>query len=129
MKQVQRLTENLEELGHLVFSYVKDTRNFVPSEELNKQSALFTPGTDWKNNKDLRLLFERLLSGLEASDVVVLLLPAGKTSHIEAGIAYGLNKHLVLIGEPEKPETHYQIFDEEHATIEEYVAALRKVSG
>ena len=57
--------------------------------------------------------------------LIILLLPAGKTSHIEAGIGYGLDKKMILIGEPET-EPHYLIFDKWHKTIEEFLADLKK---
>lgn len=51
---------------------------------------------------------------------MILLLPAGTSAHIEAGIAFGLGKKLILIGKPEKPETLYFIFDEYYGTIESF---------
>ena len=53
-----------------------------------------------------------------------MLLPAGNSVHMEAGIAYGWGKKLVLIGEPEKPETLYLVFQERYKNIEEFLAAI-----
>lgn len=68
--------------------------------------------------------FERDLEGLKNADTVVLLLPAGTSAHIEAGIAFGMGKKLILIGEPEKPETLYYIFGERYKTPEEFLATI-----
>ncbi len=68
--------------------------------------------------------FQDDLNGLKNAETAILLLPAGTSAHIEAGIAYGLGKHLILIGEPEKPETHYLIFDERYRDIEEFLATV-----
>jgi hypothetical protein len=68
------------------------------------------------------------MEGIAGCDIVVLLLPAGETSHIEAGIAYGLSKRLVLIGEPPVVKTHYLIFNEWHKTIEDYIRSLRNAA-
>jgi hypothetical protein len=125
MKQVQYLTENLHALGHEIFSYVDDQRNFVPQKELTQPAELFLPGDDWMQRPVLRQMFEKDMAGLAACEVMILLLPAGETSHIEAGIAYGLGKKMVLIGMPEQVKSHYLIFGAWYKTIEEYIAAIR----
>lgn len=126
MKQVQYLTENLLSLGHQVFSHVKDSRNFVPTNELKKPDDLFAGGDDWRKRDELRKIFEHDLTGLEESDVFIMLLPAGKTSHIAAGIAYGFGKHLILIGNLDYAESHYFVFDADFKTIEDYISTLKK---
>jgi hypothetical protein len=125
MKQVQYLTENLHALGHDIFSYVNDKRNFVPKKDLEQPAEVFKAGDDWQTRPALRAMFEKGMEGLANCDIAVLLLPAGETSHIEAGIAYGLAKKLVLIGEPPVVKTHYLIFSEWHKTIEDYIKSLR----
>lgn len=42
----------------------------------------------------------------------MLVLPAGKAAHIEAGIAYGLGKKCYAIGEYEATDTLYNIFEQ-----------------
>lgn len=125
MKAVQYLTENLHALGHEVFSYVGDQRNFVPQATLASPDEAFNPGDDWRERPKLRELYEKDTEGLVACDTMILLLPAGETSHIEAGIAYGLAKKLVLIGQPATAKTHYLIFDQWFKTIDEYITSLR----
>ncbi len=129
MKQVQYLTENLHALGHEIFSYVDDKRNFVPKKELEQPAELFKAGDDWRTRPSLKALFEKNMAGLASCDVMVLLLPAGETSHIEAGIAYGLSKKMILIGQPPVVKTHYLIFGEWYKTIEEYITALRAATS
>lgn len=41
----------------------------------------------------------------------LLVLPAGKSAHIEAGIAYGLGKKCYAIGEYDVTDSLYLIFD------------------
>ena len=53
-----------------------------------------------------------------------MLLPAGSSVHMEAGIAYGLGKPLILIGEPEKPETLYLVFNERYKSIDEFLKTI-----
>jgi hypothetical protein len=55
---------------------------------------------------------------------VILLLPAGLAAHIEAGVAFGMNKKLILIGEVEKPEILYLMFQERYKDIESFLDTI-----
>ena len=57
-------------------------------------------------------LFYNDLEGEKNSKNLLLVLPAGKAAHIEAGIAYGLGKKCYAIGEYETTDTLYNIFEE-----------------
>ena len=59
----------------------------------------------------VRTIFEHDLDGLKKSENFLLVLPAGKSSHIEAGIAYGLGKKCYAIGEYDVTDSLYLIFD------------------
>ena len=56
-------------------------------------------------------LFNMDLEGEKNSSNLLLVLPAGKAAHIEAGIAYGLGKKCYAIGEYEATDTLYNIFE------------------
>ncbi len=116
LKDIESLSDNLVSLGH---SVVNDTKSKRPE-------ALFTPGDDWRGRTELRKIFEENVTGIEESDTIILLLPAGATAHISAGIGYGFGKRLILIGSPKAAEAQYFIFNEDHKTIEEYIASLKK---
>lgn len=64
---------------------------------------------------------------IDRSDVIVLVLPAGKSAHLELGYARGLGKttYILLDGDPERYDIMYKfatdIFDNE----EELIVALR----
>ena len=59
----------------------------------------------------MRTIFEHDLKGEKNSDNFLLVLPAGKSAHIEAGIAYGLGKKCYAIGEYDVTDSLYLIFD------------------
>ncbi|WP_041138276.1 hypothetical protein [Beduini massiliensis] len=59
----------------------------------------------------VRILFENDLKGIKSSEKFLLVLPAGKSAHIEAGIAYGLGKKCYAVGEYEVTDSLYLIFD------------------
>lgn len=55
-------------------------------------------------------LFNNDLDNLKKSKNLLLVLPAGKSAHIESGIAYGLNKDCYALGEYENTDSLYNIF-------------------
>lgn len=74
-------------------------------------------------------LFHEDLAGEKASKNFLLVLPAGKAGHIEAGIAYGLGKKCYAIGEFDATDTLYNIFDEIFANesdLEEFIKSFSK---
>ena len=79
---------------------------------------------DFWNDSNHKNLFETDMEGLRNADTVVMLLPAGMATHMEAGVAYGLGKKLILIGEVEKPETLYHMFEERYKDIDSFLLTL-----
>ncbi len=71
-------------------------------------------------------LFKQDMEGEENSKNFLLVLPAGKAAHIEAGIAYGLGKKCYAIGEYESTDTLYNIFEEIFTDENELDNFLRK---
>lgn len=74
----------------------------------------------------IRIIFEDDLNGLKSADNLIMVLPAGKSSHIEAGIAYGLGKKCYAIGPYEKTDSLYLIFDKIFADTDEMRAYFRR---
>jgi hypothetical protein len=70
------------------------------SNQLKSRGYIHT--YDWTQNKkastieDLKLVGHQEKNAVEEADFIVVLLPAGKGSHIEFGIALGLNKKIIL---------------------------------
>ena len=64
-----------------------------------------------------------------AAENLLLVLPAGNSGHIEAGIAYGMGKKCYAIGEYEATDSLYNIFDtifNNEAELTEFLANYRK---
>ena len=69
-------------------------------------------------------LFNSDMKGEKNSKNLLLVLPAGKAAHIEAGIAYGLGKKCYAIGEYDATDTLYNIFDtifKDKTELEEFI--------
>ena len=64
-------------------------------------------------------IFNEDLESEKSSMNFLLVLPAGKSGHIEAGIAYGMGKKCYAIGEYEETDSLYNIFDRIFANEEE----------
>lgn len=74
-------------------------------------------------------LFHNDLEGEKNSKNLLLVLPAGKAAHIEAGIAYGLGKKCYAIGEYEATDTLYNIFQEIFSNKDDLEQFLKEYSN
>ena len=79
---------------------------------------------DWRNDQYVRKVFESDMDGEINSKVFVMLQPTGKSCHIEAGVAYGLGKRCILIGEQKEAESLYLIFSESYDTVNEFLETI-----
>lgn len=95
-----------------------------PSGPAEDQMRVMESHPDFLNDPVHKAHYETDLAGLKGAETVILLLPAGTSAHIEAGIAFGLGKKLICIGTPEKPETLYYIFSEHYATPEDFLHTI-----
>lgn len=119
------LVRKLKEKGKTCYNFCEmpaDPDN--PDAHPEKQMEVFESLKDFFNDKHFRKIFERDLDGLKNAEKVIMLLPAGTSAHMEAGIAYGLGKPLILVGEPEKPESLYLVFTERYADMDEFLKSV-----
>jgi len=119
------LIEKLKEKGKTCYNFCDtpaDKNN--PEAHPEEQMKVFEDTQDFFNNEYFKKIFEKDLEGLKNAQKVIMLLPAGNSVHLEAGIAYGLGKPLILIGEPEKPESLYLIFKERYKNIDEFLETI-----
>lgn len=120
--QCELLIKKLEEKGKSCYNFCAfpaDPNHSSASPE--EQMKVFEGVKHFFNDPHFQETFHRDLMGLKNAERVILLLPAGTSAHIEAGIAFGLGKPLILIGEPSKPETLYLIFKERYKTIDDFI--------
>lgn len=59
------------------------------------------------------------------SENLLLVLPAGKSGHIEAGVAYGMGKKCYAIGEFDATDSLYNIFEEIFENENELIEFLK----
>jgi hypothetical protein len=124
--QVELLVRELKKRGKTCYNFSEipaDPEN--PDAHPEEQMKVAEKTEDFFNDPQHKYSFKKDLSGLKNAKKVIVLLPIGNSAHIEAGIAYGLAKPLILIGEPEKPETLYLIFQERYDTIDDFLKTVK----
>ncbi len=119
------LVAELEKRGKSCYNFCSKPANLdCPTASADEQMQALERTQNFFEDPYIKQIFQVDLDGLKQAETVIMLLPAGTSVHMEAGIAYGLGKKLILIGEPEKPETLYLIFKERYPTIEHFLATL-----
>ncbi len=124
-QNIQRLVVGIESKGYSCYNFLNipatpDTPDLPWDEQMNISES----DPDFWNSSHYRETFETDISGLKNADTIVMLLPCGLAAHMEAGLAFGLNKKLILIGEVEKPETLYLMFNERYPDIESFLETI-----
>ncbi|MCL2038262.1 nucleoside 2-deoxyribosyltransferase domain-containing protein [Candidatus Saccharibacteria bacterium] len=118
--------------GHSCFSFIENDWShhkgykFSTSDENTIEETMRQAEALPIDSLELKEIFDRDLAGLKNSDAVVLALPGGTSSLIESGIAFGLGKKLYAVGEFDKAETLFQIFDEIFSSVDEFKKFLKE---
>ena len=72
-------------------------------------------------------IFNEDMEAEKNSNNFLLVLPAGKSGHIEAGVAYGLGKKCFAIGEYDSTDSLYNIFEEIFSNEEELENYIKNI--
>ena len=121
-ENIQRLVKGIEEKGYSCYNFLH--KPVLPDQDhlsWEEQMEILEAHTDFWNDPIHKDHFETDLEGLVNAETVVMLLPCGKAAHMEAGVAFGLKKKMVLIGEVENPETLYLMFTEHYPDIKSFL--------
>ncbi len=122
---IQKLVDGIESKGYSCYNFLDiPATPETPDLPWEEQMDISESDPNFWNSSHYRETFERDMESLKNADIIVLLLPAGLAAHMEAGVAFGLNKKLILIGEVEKPETLYLMFSERYPDIESFLASI-----
>lgn len=126
---VLELAKKIRAAGKTVYAFIESkpsTEHVEKLEDSDTETAMqsFEAIPDWRNDSRVKDIFETDMTALKNSDALVLLLPAGKSAHMEAGTAYGLGKQTIVIGEQKETESLYLIFDEFYDSIDHFIASV-----
>ena len=122
--QIQELTEKLRARNKTVYSFLEGKAAGKYSGQNAEEFMKKFEKKDWQKDLYVKAVFNEDLDGLKNSKSFILLLPAGNSCHLEAGIAFALNKKCILIGEAEKAESLYLIFKENYKDINSFLKVL-----
>ena len=111
-ENILKLCEIFDELNISYYCFLKN-------EESHKEAGLDMYDNNLADkfealgleDPSVRIIFEHDLDGLKNSENLLLVLPAGKSAHIESGIAYGLSEKCYAIVEYDVTDSLYLIFD------------------
>jgi hypothetical protein len=92
------------------------------TENVEERMKIFE-GLDLKSEPVLKI-FNEDLEAQKVSKNFLLVLPAGKAGHIEAGISYGMGKKCYAMGEFDATDSLYNIFEtifKDETELEEFL--------
>ena len=145
-----RTKTNIYIIGALKNSRIPEIGNRLRSEGYDVMDEWFTPGAEadinWQKYEKLRgRTYKEALRGRAATniflfdkayinlaDIVIMVMPAGKSAMIELGYAKGRGKkaYILLDGmEPEKYDVMPNFADQIFTTEDELIAELRRING
>ena len=99
-------------------SYANESASTEEKQEVFESLGL-------KSETVLRI-FNEDMEAEKNSENFLLVLPAGKSGHIEAGVAYGMGKKCYAIGEFDATDSLYNIFEEICSSKEELKSFLEQ---
>lgn len=123
-ESVIELLKKLRDKEKLVYYCMETDPYHSIDDDPEKTMRHIETTKNWRTNKMIKDIYLKDKLALEYSQTLLLLLPAGKSAHLEAGMAYGMGKKCILIGEIEKPESLYLLFNKHFKTIDDFIDSL-----
>lgn len=127
-ENILALLEMMRAKGKRVYCFLEteESHTYVGDLDCDPEAAMkqFEATQDWWHDPKVRAVHERDMHALRVSERFVLLLPAGKSGHMEAGAAYGMGKECFVVGEQKEAETLYLCFTGHFDTVEAFVENL-----
>jgi hypothetical protein len=124
-EKVLELINKIRSKDKTVFSFIETDPYHDMKEDGEEIMKEFESIDNWRENRMVKFLFKKDMKGIRNSKEFIMLLPIGKSGHIEAGVAYGLGKKCILIGQQKETESNYLIFSKVYSTIDDFVESLK----
>ena len=126
---VRALAMELRKLGHEVYDFT-DPENFIDGVDGFAFDAIDVVGKprneiDWlefSQTPEAQLSCDTDKAGLDWSEILILLLPCGRSAHLEAGIAFGQGKPVIIYGDlpPGEFECIYNLTPHRYSSTERH---------
>jgi len=121
-KEVKKILDTVRASGKTAYCFIENLYedSKVEFKQDDSIESIMSKLESLPSDDDfIKHIFENDMLAEKESDNFLLVLPAGISGHVEAGVAYGLGKNCYAIGVPEKTETLYQIFNETFSSVDE----------
>ncbi len=124
-------------VGHEVYDFRNPSED-VPEGDQGFHWSDIDPGwLSWSPSEFIDALdhplaldgYERDYEALESADVVVLVMPCGRSAHLELGFAVGQGKPTVILLSDGEPELMYKMVRSLVTSVEEVIIALDHFSN
>ena len=116
------MSDELKKRGFGVYSFVESGANLTTGRSIEEEASTFGEALqNWESDQRIKKIFDSEIEGLKKSDALILVEPAGHSSLLEAGVAYGMGKKVALIGHVERPEIIYFICDRFYPTMNDFL--------
>lgn len=118
---IKPVLDAVRDSGKTAYCFIENSyENEAIEFKTNEDPDVFMKKSEEMSQDDplIRKIFDVDITAERDSDNFLLVLPAGIAGHIEAGAAYGMDKKCYAIGQPDKTETLYCIFDKIFPSIE-----------
>jgi len=122
--KVVALTHEIRKKGHSAYCFFETLLSKERAKNDPEEEMKFFEKLDWRNDPYVKDIFTTDMEAEKNSDVFVMLLPAGKSCHIEAGAAYGMGKKCILIGKQKEAESLYLIFHEIYTSEADFLKTI-----
>jgi len=126
----QSVVQYLESSGHEVydFRHPSEDDNRFHWSEIDKAWKLWTPQNfiDGLKHPLAEAGFETDWDAMQWADACVLVMPCGRSAHLEAGYFVGAGKKLVILVDDGEPELMYKMADKVCTNMAEIQGFFRK---
>ena len=124
---ILRVCDVFDKYGVSYYCFLKneETMNSYGNEGQTEEEKMAAFESLGLKSEPVLKIFREDLENETASENFLLVLPAGKSGHIEAGIAYGMGKKCYAIGEFDATDSLYNIFESIFQNEEELDSFVR----
>ena len=130
-QQQPKVVKALRNAGHEVY----DFRNPAPGDHGFGWSEIDPDWQQWNTEEFIQALehpiavagFNKDLGGMESADAFVLVMPCGRSAHLEAGWAIGRGIPTAILLADAEPELMYRLADRLCTSLDEVLAWLAEM--
>ena len=122
--------------GHQVYDFRNPNEEIVEPDQGFHWSDIDPEWQTWSPSQFTNALdhplalggYDRDYAALESADAVVLVMPCGRSSHLELGFGVGMGKTSIILLSDGEPELMYKMVPNLVTSIEEVIIALDNCS-